>query len=151
MAAAPTLGARRWSSPDPLPVPLPRPFPTLAPGLSLGQVGRPRGGMWTCAGPWAPTSGSFSTPCSRPCYPISLHVLWKGAMGASQVWVWSAWGPRFQQMGSQVMHTEAGFAFPTFSHPCLHKEPTGPWEAAPSPKLSHLALAAQAGLRLGEG
>lgn len=147
MAATPTLGARRWSSPDPLPVPLPRPFPTLAPGLSLGQVGRPRGGMWTCAGPWAPTSGSFSTPCSRPCYPISLHVLWKGPMGASQVWVLSAWGPRFQQMGSQVMHTEAGFASPVFAQ-------GADWALGgctfPQP-LSHLALAAQAGLRLGEG
>ena len=40
-----------------------------------------------------------------------------------------------QQMGSQVMHTEAGFAFPMFSHLFLHKKPTGPWEAAPSPNF----------------
>lgn len=52
------------------------------------------------------------------------------------------------------MHTEAGFAFPTFSHLCLHKEPTGPWEAVPSPNLCLISLwqlKQDSGLEKGEG
>lgn len=39
-------------------------------------------------------------------------------------------------------------------HPCLHKEPTGPWEAAPSPNLCLISLwqlKQDSGLEKGEG
>lgn len=59
-----------------------------------------------------------------------------------------------QQMGSQVMHTESGFSFPTFTHPFLHKELTEPWEPAPSPSLCLISLwqlKQDSGLDKGEG
>lgn len=52
-----------------------------------------------------------------------------------------------QQMGHRSCTQKRG-SLPMFSHLFLHKKPTGPWEAAPSPALAHLTLAAQAGLGL---